>query len=208
MIPKSHTFLISQFLSPKYNQIQLFPNSYLIEPNQYSLTLIKIFSQEEEETSRRTISSSTSEKIEFSSEITSPSLSSFSSKFPSSRPTNILKGEQQQQGRPSFRRRLYLPRVEKNASNNPLIKSTSTSNTLLASSSRFPASSSSSRSPYITSRSNSRYRSNRTFTPKTKTILNNSHRSQLKRTRHRTASKRTQRIRTRGRGKPDLGYLT
>ena len=63
------------------------------DPNQYSLQLIKIFSQQEEEdeTSKETVSSTTSEKIEISSDISFPSLSS---QFPSSEAKEaLLKGE-------------------------------------------------------------------------------------------------------------------
>ena len=169
------------------------------DPNQYSLQLIKIFSQQEEEdeTSKETVSSTTSEKIEISSDISFPSLSS---QFPSSEAKEaLLKGEQQRklQRKLNLRRRLLSERYR--SSDNSLINSTSTS---IASRSRFPNSSLSSLSSSYTSRSNSRYRANRTkFTPKTKTKLNNSHRSQIKRTRHRTATKKVQRTRVRGKGK-------
>ena len=169
------------------------------DPNQYSLQLIKIFSQQEEEdeTSKETVSSTTSEKIEISSDISFPSLSS---QFPSSEAKEaLLKGEQQRklQRKLNLRRRLLSERYR--SSDNSLINSTSTS---IASRSRFPNSSLSSLSSSYTSRSNSRYRANRTkFTPKTKTKLNNSHRSQIKRTRHRTATKKVQRTRLRGKGK-------
>merc|ERR1711981_1512113 len=106
-------------------------------------------------------------------------------------PTNILKGENAEQRRNRIlRRRLYSRYLgKKDSDQNSILNSTSTS----ASRSRFPASSFSSLSPSYTSRSNSRYRANRTsFTPttKTKTKLNNSHRSQLRRTLHRTATKK------------------
>ena len=157
--------------------------------NQYSLQLIKIFSQQEEGDE-----TTTSEKLEFSSDPTFPSLSS---QFPSSEAKNALKGELQR--KLNLRRRIHSQRFENKSSDKSLINSTSTS---IASRSRFPASSLSSLSPSFTSRSNSRYRVNRTkFTPKTKTKLNNSHRSQIKRTRHRTATKKVKRPRVRGRGK-------
>ena len=151
------------------------------------------------------MSSSTSERIEIPSEISPRSSSSSKSRLPSSRPTNVLKGEQQQQRNLSFRRRFYPQRSGKKTSIHSLINSTSTSKNLLASRSRFPSSSFSSLFPSFTSRSNSRYRTSKIYTPKTKTKLNNSHRSQLKRTLHRTASKKVHRTRTRGRGKKDLG---
>ena len=164
------------------------------DPNQYSLQLIKIFSQQEEE-DETNASSTTSEKLEFSS--SDPSFPSLSSQFPSSEAKNALKGELER--KLNLRRRIYSQRFENKSSDKSLINSTSTS---IASRSRFPASSLSSLSPSFTSRSNSRYRVNRTkFTPKTKTKLNNSHRSQIKRTRHRTATKKVQRTRIRGRGK-------
>jgi len=153
--------------------------------------------EEDDETSKETVSSTTSEKIEFSSDISFPSLSS---QFPSSEAKEaLLKGEQQRklQRKLNLRRRLLSERYR--SSDNSLINSTSTS---IASRSRFPNSSLSSLSSSYTSRSNSRYRANRTkFTPKTKTKLNNSHRSQIKRTRHRTATKKVQRTRVRGKGK-------
>ena len=196
---------IFSFLSLYYNRIQYFHNALCSlnpqnnDPNQYSLQLIKIFSQQEEddETSKETVSSTTSEKIEISSDISFPSLSS---QFPSSEAKEaLLKGEQQRklQRKLNLRRRLLSERYR--SSDNSLINSTSTS---IASRSRFPNSSLSSLSSSYTSRSNSRYRANRTkFTPKTKTKLNNSHRSQIKRTRHRTATKKVQRTRVRGKGK-------
>merc|ERR1712119_254501 len=101
---------------------------------------------EEDETIKETVSSSTSEKVEFSSEISSPE--SLSSPFPSSNPTNILKGENAEQRRNRIlRRRLYSRHFGKKDSDpNSILNSTSTS----ASRSRFPASSFSSLSPSYT----------------------------------------------------------
>ena len=200
----------------KITQTLLFTSVNYDKPNHNTSlkTNQKNFSHEEsEEKSKESISSSTSEKIEFSSEISLPH-----NPFPSPRPTNVLKGEKHKTGdqRHNLKRRIKYPqRVRKTNSNDPLMlhsSSSSTSNNLSAS--HFSASSSSSSSlsnpsssSLYTSRSNSRYRINRTkFTPKTKTTKLNSlqHRlQQQSRTLHRTATrskKIPQRTRTRVRG--------